>query len=131
MEGEIEVILVALSRGLSPPPSDFYRSLATLLARMQSDSQLYSREQLLSLQSVLARLMIAYADNTNSMLLNPSMGDVPGLAAIRTQLELIISQHDKAGLSTGLEPQPHQVGDLSPLKDKKPVRDIAITHGHT
>ena len=77
MEREIEVILDALSKGLSPPPSDFYRSLTTLLARMQSDSQLCSREQLLSLQSVLARLMIAYADNTNNMLLNPSLGDVP------------------------------------------------------
>ena len=129
VEGEIEVILDALSRGLSPPPSDFYRSLATLLAKMQRDSQLYSREQLLSLQSVLARLMIAYADNTSSVLLNPSRGDVPGLAAMRTQLDLIISQHNKAELSTELEPQPRQAGDLSPLKDKKPVRNIAITHG--
>ena len=73
--------------------------------------------------------MIAYADNTNSVLLNPSRGDVPGLAAMRTQLDLIISQHNKAELSTELEPQPRQAGDLSPLKDKKPVRNIAITHG--
>ena len=129
MEGEIEVIMDALSRGLSPPPSDFYRSLATLLAWMQSDSQLYSREQLLSLQSVLARLMIVYADNTNSMLLNPSKGDVLGLAAMGMQLDSIISQHNKADLSTELEPQPRQVSDLSPLKDNQTVRNIAITHG--
>ena len=54
-----------------PSPPNFYRSLATLLAKMQRDSQFYIREQLLSLRSVLARLIIAYVDNNNSMLLNP------------------------------------------------------------
>ena len=79
------MILDALSKGLSPPPSDCYRSLASLLAKMQKDSQYYSRGQLLCLRSVLARLMIAYADDINSMLLNPSRGDVPGPAAMGTQ----------------------------------------------
>ena len=64
--------------GIPPPSSDFYRSLATLLGRMHWNSQLYSSKQLLSLQSVLARSMIGYADNTSSMLLNPSKGDLPG-----------------------------------------------------
>ena len=95
---------------------------------MQRDSQLYSREQFLSLQSVLARLMIAYSDNTNGMLMNSFRGDVPGLTTIKTQLDSMISQHNNAGLSTKLEPQPRQVGDLSPLRNKKPVRNIAITH---
>ena len=48
---------------------------------------------------------------------------------MRIQLDSIISQHNKADLSTEFKPQPRQVSDLSPLKDNKTVRNIAITHG--
>ena len=86
---------------------------------MQRDSQLYSHKKLLSLQSVQARLMIASAGNTNSMLLNPLREDVPGLTAVRTQLDLITSQHNNYELMTELEPQLCHVGDLRPSKEQE------------
>ena len=73
--------------------------------------------------------MIAYADNTSSMLLNPSRGDDPGLTAMKTQLDSIISQNNDAKQSAELEPQAHQVGNLNSLKNKKPLQNIVITHG--
>ena len=58
VEEEIEVILYALLGNLAPPSSDFYGSLATLLGKMRRDSQLYSRELLLSLQSAYLSLQL-------------------------------------------------------------------------
>ena len=63
--------------------------------------------------------MIAYAGNTNSMLLNPLREDVPGLTAVRTQLDLITSQHNNYELMTELEPQLCHVGDPRPSKEQE------------
>ena len=128
VEEEIEVILDALLRGQSPPFSEFYRLLNSVLKRAQEDSHLYSCEQLLSLQSVLSRLMVSYAEEVNSKLLHPTRGEVSGFAAIRTQLDLMISLHEVVKEGEEFEPLPCPVGSLIPLK-KKSVRNIVITSG--
>ena len=106
VEEEIEVILDALLRGQSSPFSEFYRLLNSVLKRAQEDSHLYSCEQLLSLQSVLSRLMVSYAEEVNSKLLHPTRGEVSGFAAIRTQLDLMISLHEVVKEGEEFEPLP-------------------------
>ena len=70
--------------------------------------------------------MIAYAEEANSRLLHSTRGDVPGLTAIKTQLDLMISCHEIVAKGEESEPPPCFVGSLIPLKEMS-VQNIVIT----